>query len=238
MDRRDSLRTLLLASLASGSMTLTGCDPNQTDENGEIPAAGEGYGRTEKEKKHDQELFDETFFEPYEMETMAVLVDIILPANADFGSATDAGVPDFIEFMVKDWPKFQTPIRGGLMWLNNRSNRRFNKEFKICTPEEQYQLCDEIAYPKEKEEEEDPSLLPGIKFFSLMRNLTLTGYYTTKMGFEDLGYVGNRPNDWDGIPDEVLAEHDVDYEPEWLAKCIDQDTRLEIAKWDEEGNLI
>jgi hypothetical protein len=78
----------------------------------------------------------------------------------------------------------------------------------------------------------------GIVFFDLMRNLTLTGYYTTKMGLDDLGYTGNFANVWDGVPAEVLADHDVDYDEEWLAKCVDQNERMTIAEWDEDGNLL
>jgi hypothetical protein len=58
------------------------------------------------------------------------------------------------------------------------------------------------------------------------------------MGIKDLGYKGNKPNVWDGVPQEVLDKHGVSYEKEWLAKCIDQSTRGDLAKWDEEGNLL
>jgi hypothetical protein len=71
-----------------------------------------------------------------------------------------------------------------------------------------------------------------------MRNLTLTGYYTSKIGIEDLGYKGNTPNVWDGVPEDVLAQHDVSYDAEWIEKCVDQSKRGIIAEWDEEGNLI
>ena len=81
-------------------------------------------------------------------------------------------------------------------------------------------------------------MAPGIKFFELMRNLTLTGYYTTRMGMDDLGFVGNFPNTWDGVPEEVLKDHDVAYDPEWLAKCVDQSKREVIAEWDDQGNLL
>ena len=71
-----------------------------------------------------------------------------------------------------------------------------------------------------------------------MRDLTLTGYYTSEMGFKDLGYKGNTPTVWDGIPEDVLKEYDVSYDKEWLAKCVDQTKRGDIAKWDDNGNLI
>ena len=66
----------------------------------------------------------------------------------------------------------------------------------------------------------------------------MTGYYTTKMGWDDLGVTSNFANVWDGVPEEVLANHEVDYDPEWLAKCTDQSKRNDIAEWDEEGNLL
>ena len=89
------------------------------------------------------------------------------------------------------------------------------------------QIVDDIAFPDEKGER--PELAPGRKFFRHMRNLTLTGYYTSQMGITDLGYSGNRPNVWDGVPEDVLKEHDVTYEEDWLAKCIDQSTRNDTA---------
>ena len=58
------------------------------------------------------------------------------------------------------------------------------------------------------------------------------------MGWDDLGYVGNRPNIWDGVPEDVLKEHGMEYEAEWLAKCIDQSKRDITAEWDEDGNLL
>jgi hypothetical protein len=165
-----------------------------------------------------------------------VLCALILPANSEFGSATDAGSPEFIEFMAKDYPAFQQRLRGGLMWLDHESNTRFSKEFKVLEEDRQKELLDTIAYydydtPSSKRPFE-------VNFFSLVRNLTLTGYFTSEMGIKDLGYKGNKPNVWDGVPQEVLDKHGVSYEKEWLAKCIDQSTRGDLAKWDEEGNLL
>jgi hypothetical protein len=93
---------------------------------------------------------------------------------------------------------------------------------------------DEIAYPQKAK----PGVEQGVLFFSWMRNLVLTGYYTTRQGIDDLGYKGNTPNVWDGVPEDVLKEHDVTYDKEWIAKCIDQEKRFDIAQWDEDGNLI
>ncbi len=233
MDRRDSIKSLLAGTLAGG-LLINGCVP-EVEEEGKKEATTTGdYGRTPKEKEHDAKLKAAQFFNEHELTTIAVLCDIILPANDRFGSATDAGVAEFIEFMAKDLPNHQLPIRGGLMWLDNKSNKQFGKEFKVCSIEQQISIIDEIAYP----DKANPEAEQGVKFFSLMRNLTLTGYYTTKMGLEDLGYKGNVANIWDGVPDDVLEKHGLAYDEEWLAKCIDQSKRADIAQWDDAGNLI
>lgn len=216
---------------------LNGCRPEakdtQTQGISETPETGD-YGRIPEEKERDARLMAEQFFNEHELATIAILCDIILPANDRFGSATDAGVPEFIEFMAKDLPYHQLPIRGGLMWLDNRANKLFDKEFQACSDEQQIAIVDEIAYP----DKATPETEQGVKFFSLMRNLTLTGYYTTKMGIDDLGYQGNIANVWDGVPDDVLKQHGLAYDEEWLAKCIKQETRGEVAQWDDSGNLI
>ncbi|MCB0559998.1 MAG: gluconate 2-dehydrogenase subunit 3 family protein [Lewinellaceae bacterium] len=234
MDRRDTIKSLLLGSLAGGAL-LTGCTPeeNLSPEAGAEASDTGGYGRTPEEKKRDEELASETFFTEAEIATLAVLCDLILPADDSFGSATDAGVPEFIEFIAKDIPEHQVPLRGGMMWLNHRANRMFGAEFTDCTGEQQKKLLDAIALPNEAA----PELQPGVVFFSLLRSLTLSGYYTTKMGIESLAYKGNVSNIWDGVPEEVLAEHGLSYDEEWLAKCANP-ARSEVAEWDEEGNLI
>jgi len=235
MDRRDTLKTLLVGSIAGGTvgMTVSSCKSEEmTEEINQI--TNNLYGRFPDELARDAKLFDEEFLTENELETIAVLCDIILPATDTAGSATDAQVPAFIDFIVKDMTYHQLPIRGGLMWLKAESNKRFGEEFIKCSDTQQIQIIDDIAYPDQVK----PGFEHGVKFFNKMRDLTMTGYYTTKIGYNDLGYVGNRPNVWDGVPPEVLKDHDVDYDPEWIAKCVDQEKRNDIAVWDENGNLI
>lgn len=239
MDRRDTLRTLLIGGVAGANLTsFIGCKPGEKP--AETPATGTGenglYGRTPEEAARDARLREEIYLNEHELSTIAVLCDIILPSQGEAGSATDAGVPDFIEFIVKDMPNHQLPMRGGLMWLDGESNKRYNKEFISLTKEEQISIVEDIAYP-----DKDGSkaiFSQGINFFDRMRGLTLTGYYTSKMGLDDLGYVGNRPNIWDGVPEDILKEHGFAYEEEWLAKCVDQSKRDIVAEWDETGKLI
>lgn len=234
MDRRDTIKSMLVGSIAAGGLILTACQPD-AEEVKKTETGGDGqYGRTEKEKARDAKVMGDSFFTEHEIATVAVLCDLILPATATAGSAKDAGVPEFITFIVKDMKSQQIPLRGGLMWLDHRSLLKFDTAFIECNVEQQKQLLDEIAYP----DLASPEVAQGVTFFNRMRNLVLTGYYTTRMGIDDLGYKGNTPNVWDGVPEEVLAKHGLAYDPAWLAKCVDQDKRTVVAEWDEEGTLI
>ncbi|MFY0626789.1 MAG: gluconate 2-dehydrogenase subunit 3 family protein [Reichenbachiella sp.] len=234
MDRRDTIKSLFLGSMGAG-LALNGCTTKEGAEISELDIEELPlYGRTESELVRDQSIMAEDFFTGHELLTVATLCDIILPVNKDFGGAIDSGVTEFIDFIVKDMPEHQVPIRGGVMWLDGFSNKLFNKEFISCSEQEQITMCDQIAYPKKTK----PALKPGEHFFTRMRQLTLTGYFTSKMGIEELGYKGNTPNIWDGIPEDILKDYSVKYEDEWLAKCVDQSKRQDIAVWDNEGNLI
>ncbi len=225
-----------MGSLLGSAGVPLSCTPEKAGY-GTLPEKSPGYGRTPEEQERDAKLQAlKPPFTPDELATIAILCDIILPATPTAGSAAEAGVPEFIDFIVRDIPEHELPMRGGIMWLNWEANRRFKADFKELEPAQQLNTVDDIAYPER--EALEPDLLPGIAFFNLMRNLTLTGYYTSQMGIQDLGYQGNSPNTWDGVPAEILAQHEVDYEPEWLAKCVDQSKRFEIAVWDEEGNLL
>ncbi|MDE0479454.1 MAG: gluconate 2-dehydrogenase subunit 3 family protein [Gammaproteobacteria bacterium] len=231
MNRRETLKSLLLAPLAAGAATAgcaTGAPVNWT----ELPREY-SYGRTEAERQRDRELFAESYFSEHELVTIAVLCDIILPSDHPNGGALDAGLPDFVEFIVKDRETLKLPVRGGIAWLDSYAVAEFGADFVNIDEPQRLSICDRIAWP----DVEDPVLQPGIRFFSLMRDLTLTGYYTTGQGFRDLGYQGNVANVWDGVPAEVLARHGLQYEPEWLAKCVDQSRRNIIATWDDDMNL-
>ncbi len=222
----------------AGGLVVHGCKPESasTEEIAAITSDENFFGRTPEEKELIDKINSEQFFNEHELGTIAVLSNLILPPNDKFGGATDAGVPDFIEFMAKDVPELQTNLRGGLMWLDHKSNTEYGSEFKSVTEEQQKQILDLIAYYDAEIPLAEQPL--EIQFFSLMRNLTLTGYYTSRIGIEDLGYKGNMPNVWDGVPEDVLEQHGLAYDEEWLAKCVDQSKRGIIAEWDDEGNLL
>ena len=207
MKRRDLLRNIALTSVGVATAS-TGITANTTQSENLLDGVKKkkskaAPGRTPEEEIRDAKLMAETFFTPHEMDTLTVLCDIILPADAASGSASQAGVPAFIEFIAKDMPYQQTPLRGGMMWLDNQSMKRFGKKFVEASAPERIQIVDDIAYP----EQAKPAMKQGVAFFNLLRDLTMTGFYTTEMGINDLGYIGNQPNVWQGVPEEVLKQY-------------------------------
>ena len=144
MKRRDSLKFIGVGSISAG-LFLETCKTDGKDTHPSTTAANGAdadiitAGREAFEIERDKKLLGETFFTPEEMATIAVLADIIIPKDDVSGSATDAGVPAFIEFIVKDLPEHQTPMRGGLRWLDMECWGRFEKAFVDCSPEQRLQ---------------------------------------------------------------------------------------------------
>ena len=215
MDRRESLKALALTALASG-VIVGGCKSNNSKDNIEESLTKSTIDRTPEEEKADALLQSVKFFTVEEMATIGVLCDIIIPKDEISGSASDAKVPDFIEFIVKDMPAHQTPVRGGLRWLDLECIKRYQKSFTLCEPKQRLALIDEIAYPDKAK----PQMLRGVSFFNLVRNLTASGFYTSQIGIKDLNYMGNVPNQWNGVPDEVLKQYGYAYSEKELKECI------------------
>jgi gluconate 2-dehydrogenase gamma chain len=140
------------------------------------------------------------FFTAHEWATVALLADILIPKDERSGSATDARVPEFIDFTMTDRPNMRTAMRGGLRWLDAACHKRFEKDFVDLAPAERTSILDEIAYPKKAL----PEVSQGAAFFTSFRNLVATGFFTSKIGIADLQYMGNVPNVWNGCPQECL----------------------------------
>ena len=175
-----------------------------------------GLPRMAEEAAHYKEVISKTYFTPQEMKTITVLGDIIIPKDEISGSASDAKVPDFIEFIVKDKPEHQVPMRGGLRWLDMQCLMRYNNSFTDCNTQQQMEMVDEIAWPKKAK----PAMKPGVKFFNLMRNLVSTGFYTSEIGVKDVGYLGNSPTQWNGVPPDVLKQYNLAYTEKEIKECI------------------
>jgi len=229
MDRRKLIKLITTGTIAVPAV-IAGC----TAEEKKPEASKEpqfNLDRTKEELEYEKSLLAKgRFFTDHEMATITVLTDIIIPKDNVSGSASDAGVPDFIDFIVRDMPEHQTPLRGGLHWLDMQCLKRYEKPFTGCTHQQQIEMVDDIAFPeieyvdgkgnKVKKGKVKPGMEQGVAFFDLMRNLTATGFYTSEIGVKDIGYVGNQPNQWNGVPDDVLKQYNLAYTEKELKECV------------------
>ena len=147
--------------------------------------------------------FKPKFFTAHEYATVGVLADLIIPRDERSGSATDAGVPQFMDFMMIDQPRRQVAMRGGLALVDRLALDRVGKRFVNATDAQRRQVLDEIAYTSNP----DRGLSQAIAFFSSFRDLTASGFWSTKMGVADLQYQGNVfVSEWNGCPDAALRK--------------------------------
>lgn len=211
MDRRDSIKALVLGTVSTGVLLAACKNANTTVSEVNLD------DRMQEEKEYLVKIKAQpNFFDEQELATITVLADIIMPKDKVSGSASDAKVPDFIEFIVKDMPDHQVPVRGGLRWLDLHCYKKHEKAFVECTKEQQLAVVNEIAYPNKAK----PEVAQGVSFFNKMRDLVTTGFYTSEIGVKDLGYMGNVPNQWNGVPDDVLKQHGLAYTEKELKECI------------------
>jgi gluconate 2-dehydrogenase gamma chain len=156
--------------------------------------------------------FKPKFFTAAEYATVVMLSNIIIPKDERSGSASDAGVPEFIDYTMaetlSDQPDRQTAIRGGLAWLDNESLKRFNATFTKATDAQRTQILDDIAWPKKAK----PEMSHGVRFFNGFRDLVASGFWSSKIGVADLQYMGNAPSVWNGSPPEVMQKVGVTYD--------------------------
>ena len=239
MDRRETIRNILLGTIGS-SVLLESCVSSL--DNKVLNKIWEyQYGRTLEEKKRDEKFLNSNFFSQNELDTIEKIANIVLPPN-EFGNINDAGVVEMFEFIAKDW---STPahnnygenvLRRALTVFDNLCIEKFDSKLLNSTESQIKVLFDEISYEDKSLKDQKES----VKLFATYRGMIVTAYFTSEVGIKDLGYKGNTPNVWDGVPDEVLEQYKgiVSYDKEWIDKCIDQSKRGEIAEWDEDGNLL
>ena len=152
--------------------------------------------------------FKPKFFTAHEYATVGILVDLIIPRDDRSGSATDAGVPQFMDFMMIDDPSRQTAMRGGLALLDDICNKRSSKTFSGCTDAQRKLLLEDIAFPAKA----PADLSHAVAFFNSFRDLTASGFWTSKMGIDDLRYTGNVfVDEWNGCPQTALEKLGVKY---------------------------
>lgn len=148
------------------------------------------------------------FFTPAEFRIVSILTDMIIPRDDRSGSATDAGVPEFMDFIMTDRPNNQKWMRAGLAWIDAQSTTRFGKPFAGASVSQREQILNDIAWPARA----PATMADGVDFFNGFRDLTSSGFWSSRMGVKDLRYIGNTFNpNWNGCPPEALAKLGVTY---------------------------
>lgn len=197
MVRRDVLRILAAAPLAVFAIA---CE--------DVDRAAKHASDSLAQAAKDGVPYAPRFYTAAEFALVQVLGDLVIPADERSGSASDAGVPEFLDFLMTAYPDMQEPMRKGLAWMDDATQSRFQKTFVACTPEEQARLLDEIAYPKRAA----ATVKDGVTFFSRFRDLTASGFWSSKVGVKDLQFMGNTPQTaWNGCPPDALAKLGVSY---------------------------
>ena len=197
MNRRDAIRAFTITSVA-GMLELTPTSVERAFEH--IESLQSPTANTQ------QPSYTPRFFTRAEWQTVRMLVDYIIPRDAKSGSATDAKVPEFMDWLLADKDAnvaTQTAIRGGLGWLDRESRDRFGKRFVEAADAQRRQILDDIAWPAKAR----PEMSQGVAFFNRMRDFTASGFFSSHMGWQDLDYRGNvfNPN-WDGCPPAAMAK--------------------------------
>jgi hypothetical protein len=179
VSRRDVLKSLGTAAVAGSVLRAI-----------PLEAAEYVHGMIQSEKADTKTgEYAPKFFDAHQYKTLKTLCETIIPADADSGGAVEAGAPEFIDLLTSENPDYQKKLGGGLKWLDSICTSRYGKGYLDCAPAQQKEILDLIAYRKNAEE--DKGLSEPVEFFSLLRNLTSDGFFTSKIGIKYLGYIGN-----------------------------------------------
>lgn len=152
--------------------------------------------------------FTPAFFTAHEYATVRMLAELVIPRDGRSGGALDAGVPEFMDFILNENSGMQTPFRGGLAWLDTQAQERFGREFVDIADAERRLILDDIAWPKRAK----PDHSQGVAFFNRFRDLTASGFFSSEIGVADLHYIGNQfVTEWPGCPPAALEKLGVKY---------------------------
>lgn len=202
MNRRDALKAFAMLSTAN----FLEVGPPQLER-----ALRGMESLAEVEAESQQQPYAPKFFNRREWQLVRMLADYVIPRDAKSGSATDAKVPEFMDFLLADKDASvtnQNAMRGGLAWIDTESRERFGKIFVAATDAQRRQILDDIAFPRKAK----PEFSHGVAFFSRFRDMTASGFFSSAMGWKDVQYIGNTFHHWDGCPAPALNKLGVNYD--------------------------
>jgi hypothetical protein len=191
VSRRELLGSLgIPVALARSRVSLAAIQGAQHVHNA---VAGEKHTDTHRE-------YAPQFFTAHEFKTLRRLSDLIIPADAHSPGALQAGAAEFIDYLTSNSPELARIYTGGFGWLDHEMQRRYALDFVDAKPEQQSAVLDVIAFRKN----ETPENAPGIRFFAWARDMVTDAYYTSRIGIEELGYLGNTAMSEFHVPEDAL----------------------------------
>jgi hypothetical protein len=176
LTRRDILRTLAIEAVGGSVLQV-------------IPADAAEYLHEMVRGEKAAGKYAPKFFTAHQYETLTLLCDTIIPKDEKSGGAVEAGAPEFIDLLCSENEEFALRLGGGLMWLDNFCSDHYGTDYLHATAKQKNEALDLIAFRKNAKQ--DASLSQGIKFFAFLREMTCDAFYTSKIGIEDLQYIGN-----------------------------------------------
>jgi gluconate 2-dehydrogenase gamma chain len=178
VSRRDVLKSLSIGAAATSVLRVI-----------PLQAAEYAHHMITTEKAVSKGVYAAKFFPPQQYKTLQALCETIFPADADSGGAIEGGAPEFIDLLTSENKEYQVKLGGGLMWLDSACIDRYGKAYLDCAANQQTEMLDRIAYRKNIQK--DATLSQGVEFFEFLRKMTADGFFTSKIGIQYLGYIGN-----------------------------------------------
>ena len=203
VSRRDALKSFSLVGIAAA------LDVNLPHL--ERALSGMALMAESREPKVESQQFVPKFFTRHEWRTVQMLVDYIIPRDERSGSATDAKVPEFMDWILADkeaTENSKVSMKGGLAWLDREAQDRFSKTFVTATDADRRAILDDIAWPSKA----PAGMSQGVAFFSRFRDMTASGFFSSAIGWKDVQYIGNVFHHWDGCPPAALDKLGVSYD--------------------------
>lgn len=171
------------------------------------PVTAPGYGQDPNLIVPEPAPWPRILTEP-QLAMLAVLSDIIVPAEDEVPSASEVGVPEVLdEWISAPYPQqreHRSVMEPGLLWMDDESRRRYQKPFIRVTESQQLDIVDDIAF---SEGQTPAGLATPRLFFSGLRALVVGAFFTSPEGIRDLGYIGNTPiyGDYPGPTPEAMV---------------------------------
>jgi hypothetical protein len=145
-------------------------------------------------------------FDESQRALLAAVANTIIPTT-DTPGALDAGVPDFIEMMVRQWLHEDERVRfvTGMTLFDSAVRQSEGKAYTALAPREQLTLLTRMAAQESASNANAP---PNAgPFIAQMKALTIFGYYTSQAGASQELELNLIPGRYEACHEMAATEH-------------------------------